>query len=329
MGKIMDDADIRGMTNDVERVYNPAIDQAIERRIRSGEVAPLDYYSRLIAPGFEGDGPKQALLLMLVSDDEGVRDPGFRGRIHILFSGKEGTGKSELIDWLLNTPLSALYSVQLAGPSTSEAGLTANAAGKELTLGKLHKAHGSVLCVDEIEHLKVKEYLRNAMERGWIQFGKGKFDQAIPCRVRVVAGCNEVAKLSKPLLSRFDFCFEFDEPSPHEATGIGRKVMERFHRGGCHDEEGLAELEEYLRWVGNYEPHMAGEDMAKAITIMERYFEGRPGRTGRWITSVLRISRALAKLERRDIVPLDVFKALCLKDEEFGRAANIGRMAGW
>lgn len=277
-------------------------------------VNPLDYFSKYICPAWEGNETiKKAILLMLASKDTKKG----RGRIHILFSGKEGTGKSMLIDWLVEK-MSAYY----CDANTTRAGLTADARGKDLALGLLAKAHNHILVIDELEFLQDREALRDSMERGWFKITKGKIEAKIPARVKIVGSLNDASKLSPPLRSRFDFHFEFVEPSKEESKKISQKVLDYFFRD---EEEHILELKEYLKWIENFEPSITEENLAKAKEIFEKYFEHKEvGKSGRWIASVTRIARTIAKLHRRDIIPKDFIYALALKDKDLNSLIKMG-----
>ena len=290
------------------------IKSELENLIKS--IDPLEYFSKFVVPQGEfSDVIRKAILLMLVSDDISGRN---RGRLHMLLAGEPGTGKSMIIDWLQDE-----FNAEYTDANTSKAGMVGDARGKELTEGALAKAHRGILVIDEFEYMEARESLRLAMERGWFKIKKGKIESVVPARVRIVASVNDLSKISPPLLSRFDFIFDFGKPTPEEAKKISQKVLENFFMATTKE---TSLLQEYVRYVRQFEPQITEENLEKAKKIFEKYFEHKEkGESGRWIASVTRTAMAIAKCYLRDVQPSDFLQALALKDKDLDGLLKMKR----
>lgn len=261
---------------------------------------PLDYFSRFIAPEIAGcENVKKAILLMLVSRDF---IPKMRNRIHIGLVGKPGTGKSILMDYL-EREHGAVYLTQ----DTTISALKGDARKKDYGIQIFKDANEGIICFDEIELMQDRETLRDVMEKGEVIYSKAGTMERYPARVRVIVGSNSFKRLSPALLDRLDFVFEFKEPSVEEAKEIARKIVELYSGEEYYREKKV--LDEYLAWVREFVPKI--EDKEGISQIFNEYFDYKgEGRSGRWITKVLRIAYAYANLYRRNVIPDDVKVAI-------------------
>ncbi len=266
---------------------------------------PIEHFAPMICPELSGhDDVKKAILLMLVNDKDTAN---WRDRLHILLGGIPGTGKSVLIDWIVLN-----FHANYVDPNTSRVGLVGDASGGSLTPGMLNRSHMGILCVDELEMMKDKDALREAMERGKYKIVKGSHDEFFNAEVRIIGGLNEVSKLSAPLRERFDFEFEFTTPTVNESKSISQKVLSL-----CFDNIGsnATTVKKYLKWINGFKPKLSAENRKIAEEIFNKYFEYKEiGKSGRWIASCIRIAKAIAKLSKRDVEPHDFVAALSLKD---------------
>ena len=104
---------------------------------------PLEYWYPSLNPLVHGlERARKAIILALVSAGDNCK----RRRIHVLLTGEPGTGKSDIRNFLKHE-IGAVG----VGPSSSDAGLKADARGKEITPGALNWAHGGVLTIDELD----------------------------------------------------------------------------------------------------------------------------------------------------------------------------------
>mgnify|MGYP000070600022 CR=1 FL=1 len=281
-------------------IINEKIDEYFTKIIE--EKNPLDYFSKFIAPEIAGcETVKKAILLMLVSRDF---IPKMRNRIHIGLVGKPGTGKTVLMDYL-EREHNAIYLTQ----DTTISALKGDARKKDYGVQIFKEADGGIVCFDEIELMEDRETLRDVMEKGEVVYSKGGSIEKYPAKVRVVIGSNSFKRLSPALLDRLDFVFEFKEPSVEEAKEIARKIVELYSGEEYYREKKI--LDEYLIWVREYTPRIADKDGISQI--FNEFFDYKgEGKSGRWISKVLRIAYAYANLYRRDVMPEDIKVAIKL-----------------
>jgi len=264
------------------------------------------HYTNEIVPELEGyeDLKRKLFLLLLTPLDE---TPTQRDRLHLLMYGSPGTGKTVILRWLHRT-FDAIYLTQ----DTTIASLKADARRKDLGVQILAKAHGNIVCFDEFSLLKGREELRDAMEDGYYKIAKSGKEVVMPAQIRVVAATNEV-KLSEAMIDRFDFVVHFEDPSPDLSTNIAKRLT-RIYAGII--PTNTEELKQYIDFLNEFDPKIPKDILHGFDRIWEAYFTLKGiGYHGRWIASVLRIAKAIAKAHRRDIMPEDVVDAIKMKDE--------------
>ena len=270
----------------------------------------LDHYANYICPEIYGHrNVKKAILLMLASKTDDIK--GQRQRIHILLEGMPGTGKSVLVDWITEH-FNAIYS----DSNSTRVGLTADASKGQLTGGLLAKAHNNIIVVDEIDMLQDREALREAMEKGIIHIAKGKIDEDIPAKVRVIGCLNNIENLSPALLERFDLVFKFKTPTPEESKKISEKLLQQYFRQTTNTK--IEEIKKHLEAIENFTPKIEDKEYQSVDKAFKLYFDyTKRGKSGRWIASIIRIARAIAKINMRNVTSIDFLEALSLKDPKF------------
>lgn len=273
---------------------------------------PLDYFSSMLFSELQGtiwDKIRKAVLLCLVTH----RDMRKRVRIHVLLHGAPGTGKTEALLWLRDR-----LGAEFIGKQTSEVGLVGDARGKEFHYGALAEAHGNILCIDELDKFKNSDLngLLEAMEEGQYTVRKGRIKEKVKAETRIVASANEIEKLPKALLDRFDFIFELKTPSRDERAENVDNIVDAFFS----DEEQtkIDILKEYLNFIRDFEPRPSNlktikELIRSYIQLTNANIDEKSYRSLE--LSILRIAYALAKLQMSDVTPVHVLKAIKMKDE--------------
>lgn len=268
----------------------------------------IDSISPTITGGEKMENIKLAIALQQFSGWSRPHPDGQRARgdSHICLIGDPGTGKSSLIETVLDiNPRSAFTS----GKNTTAAGLTAAAVSDDfgdsdwsLEAGVLVKADGGIACIDEIDkvHGEALKSLHTALERQSIGVSKAGMNADLPCRTALLAAGNpkygrfdqnepiiQQLDLEPALMSRFDLVFTLvDQPDPDRDEAMAehivkaRNISGRIARGDLDADAAEADLidpaisKETLRaWIAhareNYRPVIENENVREALV---KYF---------------------------------------------------------
>jgi DNA replicative helicase MCM subunit Mcm2 (Cdc46/Mcm family) len=275
---------------------------------------PLEFFSKHICPylvGIQWDIIRKCSLLMGVTTDR----PNLRMRLHILLCGGPGTGKSELLNWWQQKMDGVLVNSEF----TSKTGLVGDARGITIHPGLLSRSNGSVLLVDELDKMSIKDQngLLQAMEEGEYIITKGKNRQAFKAEVRVVATCNDINKIQKPLVDRFDFPFKVARISRIKRAEYVSDIIDSFMGKNAKDYSLVVKA--YLNWAKNAKTRIDPVDEPAIKRAIKNYIlntdaniEGVSYRSLEF--SILRIAYALALLERSKIKESHINFAIELKD---------------
>jgi len=281
----------------------------IKQRVNDPSVNALDWAWQYVAPTMsERRRARTATLLSLASEPD---RNGVRGRIHALYPGPGGTGKTVLRDWVKNT-FDCAYGV---GPGSSDTGLRYNANVNKP--GKLHMADGGVLCVEEFDKFDRDEWeaTYESMSDGYFEVDKGGVDAEIDAETRIIAVCNETRPFSQPLLSRFDFIVEMDEYDAAETITVGEDITDQFISAFIKDEDGAARpfLPQYLSYIQGFRPGLT-DDFAGQVKQCLRRLVHEEDMVGdiRGKEAYLRIAYTAAKLDMRDVEVEDWVRAVDL-----------------
>jgi len=284
---------------------------------------PLEFFSKHICPylvGTQWDIIRKCSLLMGVTTDR----PNLRMRLHILLCGGPGTGKSELLNWWRRKMDGVLVNSEL----TSKTGLVGDARGKTIHPGLLARSNGSVLLVDELDKMSIKDQngLLQAMEEGEYIITKGKNRQAFKAEVRVIATCNDINKIQQPLVDRFDFPFKVARISRIKRAEYVSDIIDSFMGKNAKDYSLVVKA--YLNWAKNAKTRIDPADEPAIKKAIKNYIlhtdaniEGISYRSLEF--SILRIAYALALLERRKIIERHINFAIELKDTIFKNFIGI------
>ena len=275
---------------------------------------PIEFLSKHICPylvGTQWDIIRKCALLLGVTNDR----PNLRMRLHILLCGGPGTGKSEFLGWWQQKMNGVLINSEL----TSKTGLVGDARGKTIHPGLLAQCNGSVLLADELDKMSVTDQngLLQTMEEGGYVITKGKNRQVFKAEVRVIASCNDLAKIQQPLVDRFDFTFKVERVSRIQRAEYVSDIIDSFMGKNAKDYSLVVKA--YLDWARTARTRIDPDDepaIKKAIKDYilnaEANIEGISYRSLEF--SILRIAYALALLERSKIQERHIKFAIDLKD---------------
>jgi len=275
---------------------------------------PLDFLSKHICPylvGTEWDIIRKCSLLMCVSNDRN----NLRMRLHLLLYGEPGSGKTEFLSWWQRKMNGKLINSEL----TSKIGLVGDARGKIITPGLLSRYDGNILLVDELDKMKNEDQngLLQAMEEGSYTITKGKFSQEFQAEVRVMASCNNLAKIQRPLIDRFDFPIKVSRIPRDKRAEYVSDIIDSFM--GKESKDYSAVVSAYLDWVRKKIPTIDPDDEASIKDAIKNYILETEANVElvsyRSLEfSILRIAYAIATLEQSDMKKQHVQQAIELKD---------------
>jgi len=302
-----------GSTEDLtEKDIEQDLSKVFEKVLK--ETDPLEYFSKYLFPEIVGeqyDYVRKAVLLMLATQFDSHK----RNRIHVLLVGEPGCGKTEILLWVAQK----FYGRFANAEHTSKVGLSGDARGKEITPGLLAESHGCILCIDELDKMSQTDQsaLLQAMEEGRYTIVKGMHRETFYAEVRVLASANDISKISKPLLDRFDFVIHLKNPDKDERVHILDKLIDEFF--GFFEPPKYKVLLEYLSWINDFEPQTTSEDLERIKDVLKSYInlnhvdvKGKSIRS--FELSILRIAKAIAKLRRENLKAIHVVEAIKLKD---------------
>ena len=275
---------------------------------------PLEFLSKHICPylvGTQWDIIRKCALLMAVTNDRAH----VRMRLHMLLYGEPGSGKTEFLSWWQQKMNGKMINSEL----TSKIGLVGDARGKSITPGLLAKYSGHVLLVDELDKMKQTDQngLLQSMEEGSYTITKGKNSQQFKAEVRIMASCNNLTKIQRPLLDRFDFPIHVQRIQRVQRAEYVSDIIDSFM--GKEGKDYSAVVRAYIQWARNNKTRVDTNDKGLIKDAIKDYIlntdaaiEGISYRSLEF--SILRIAYAIALLEQSTIKEKHVREAIDLKD---------------
>jgi len=289
------------------------LEELFEKLARERE--PLDFLSQFICPTLIGDIweyiRKATLLLLATQNDTNTT----RIRLHTLLVGSPGTGKTVFLSWVQEN----LGGILISSEHTSKTGLVGDARGHRITPGLLADYDGNIVLPDELDKMSGLDQsgLLQAMEEGKYMIVKGKQRMEFDAEVRVIAGANQLDKIVKPLQDRFDFIFKLSVVKREKRAENVDKLIKAFF--GTNEMEKSQLILEYLRWVKDFKPVIEEQDFEAISEMMAMYIRKTSTKIDNVSIrnlemSILRIAYAMAKLEKSNIKPKHVKRAILFKN---------------
>lgn len=273
---------------------------------------PLEYWSQKINPKLKGIDPivhaRKSILLTLASSQD---RNGQRKRINTLLYGPPGTGKSALILWVAEK-----LGKEFVTHRTTDVGFTGYGRGKKVVPGALPRNDNDTLLVEELDKIdpQEREGLLESLSAGYVKITVGDHTKRLNARTRVVATANEIDSFSQPLLDRFDIKIELPQLDAQQQKEVMHYVIDNWEKRVEGYGGGL--LSAYLSTLRGTRAKIS-EDMRelckKAVDTYIGLVKDDLGTT-RGKQALIRIAQAIAKLNRRDVRPRDIAKAVEIFD---------------
>ena len=278
----------------------------------------LDRLSGILAPEIIGrEAEKKAMILQAVSGIERKRSSFTeRGRIHILFAGDPGKGKSQL---LVSQKVLSERSYYIS--DTSKAGITAAVADignkRVMVPGILVLANNGVACIDELDKMQKedREGLHTSMEQGIISKSKAGIRAIFRANTSILAAANPVygrfdlnsdipdqLKIEPTLMDRFDLVFWF---MSSESMSQEKEIAEALRILNPPTAEDTSILGKYVKLASQNVPNHTPDSMdaiAKAWSMLKKKSSNPESIGVRHLQAIRRISEASAKIRFSPVV---------------------------
>ncbi|KAJ3695650.1 hypothetical protein LUZ60_001027 [Juncus effusus] len=320
-----------------------------------------DIYDRLtrsLAPNiWELDDVKRGLLCQLFGGNALKLQTGttLRGDINILLVGDPGTSKSQLLQYIHKISPRGIYT---SGRGSSAVGLTAYVAKDPetgetvLESGALVLSDRGVCCIDEFDKMSdnSRSMLHEVMEQQTVSIAKAGIIASLNARTSVLACANPSESRYNPrlsvidnihlpptLLSRFDLIYLIlDKPDEQTDRHLAKHIISLHFNNpepAVHEVLDLETLVAYISYAKkNINPELtdeASEELTRRYVQM-RQRGNTPGSrkkvitaTARQLESMIRISKALARMRFSEIVEVkDVAEAFRLLEVALQQSAT-------
>lgn len=254
-----------------------------------------DFYAKLgevcLPKLFGLEKEKLGCVLSLVSLPDKEHD---RNRIHVLLEGGPGSGKTTLIEGM-STEYWGFFADSIR---VSKSTLAGSAKGSVYKEGLLQMADMSVLAIDEIDKLELKDQraLLGAMSRGKLTINQdGVVNKETDTRVRVMATCNGMSGLIPELKSRFDLIFTMKKLTPDDEAIMIKNMVENWGR-----QKNIFTgdfFKKYLQYVNMFESDLPEDrEWIYQFLVEENRFGSLQKKDNRNKETILRLSMVIARL---------------------------------
>lgn len=208
------------MPTDDEIVY-------FEKLVKNGDY--LDLLTKSFAPEIYGED--LAKLCVILARVGGTKVDRLRGELHCFLIGNPGTGKSKILEFLLEVTNNCGFAVggTMTGSGITIAMDTLPNRQKFPRVGIVGRCHGSCVAIDELNQTsdEDKGKLFECMESGKMHYNKGGFDTVAKAETTIIAAANpkhytydpemtisDNVNLPSPLTDRFDLKVNMTDEKP-------------------------------------------------------------------------------------------------------------------
>ncbi len=241
---------------------------------------------QFIAPKVVGmRAEKQAAVLQLFCKD----------RVHILYFGDSGNGKTQILRSIKGVAPVASFGLASSGLAVSER-------GKSVASGLLPKADKGICCIDELNLASKadQEALAGAMEEGVVSYVRGGESIKIDAHAHVLAAATTKAKLSS-LLPKFHLIF-FSKPVAPTSFGdmVDKILTESSEATNPADALFIRDYVSYALRINPKLPRHVTPIIKKFATSLKEKESKLPYKiTPRVVSGIVELAKASARMDLR------------------------------
>jgi len=314
-----------------------------------------------IAPSIKGhDSIKESIALLIFGGVSKELEDGtkLRGKSNILMIGDPGTGKSQILKFVSDLAVRALYT---SGKGSSAAGLTAavmhdaDSGAMTLEAGALVLADQGIACIDEFDKMDPTDRtaIHEAMEQHTVSIAKAGIIATLNARTSILAAANPTLgryesslsvqdniRLPFTILSRFDLIWIMVDTIEATKDRELAQFILRMHQDKRGKEKTATQtlpkdfLKKYIGYANlNVRPQLTPE----AAEVIENFYVGLRKSaeggaavpiTARQLESLVRLAEARAKMALEHKVSKEDAQAAIRLMEESLRMVALDRVTG-